>query len=131
MKMLKKNKNVVIVHTDPSPLLKYFKRKEVKIILLGTNLKNLARNINKRKDRYIRNILSNEHTGYLFYFGPTNKKENSLFLRKKDLEKIPINTKADFKAIENFKQSFFHKDRKTTRIKPKSMIDYDTFIINN
>jgi len=84
-----------------------------------------------RKDRDTRNVLSNEHTGYLFYFEPTNKKENSLFLRKKDLEKIPINSKADYKALENFKQSLFQEDRKTTRIIPKSTIDYDTFIINN
>ena len=63
----KKQKDVVLVHTDPSELLKYFDRKEVTILLLATNFRNLARNLIKRQDRPTENVLSNTHIGYLFY----------------------------------------------------------------
>ena len=120
--------NAVLVHTDPTPLLKYFDRKEITILLLGTHFRNLARNVSKRQDRAIENVFSNKHVGYLFYFEQTNSKEKSIYLRKKDLDKIPIKTKKDKIAIENIKSAFFKKDKKTTRITPKSSIDYDAFI---
>lgn len=89
----KKQKDVVLVHTDPNPLLHYFDRKEVMVLLLGTNFRNLARNLIKRKDRTIEHVFSNRHVGYLFYFEQTDSKVNSLYLRKKDLDKIPTHTK--------------------------------------
>ena len=125
----KKKQNVVIVHTDPTPLLKYFDRSEVKILLLATNFRNLALNLKKRKNRNTENVLSNEHTGYLFYFEPTNSKDNSVFLRKKDLDQMPINKKGDLNAIENVKQRLFAQNKKTARITPKSSLDFDDFII--
>lgn len=125
----KKKQNVVIVHTDPTPLLKFFNRSEVTILLFATNFKNLAINLKKRKNRNIENVLSEGHTGYLFYFESTNTKDNSLFLRKKDLDLIPVNTKGDLNAVENIKKLLFLENRKTTRITPKKTIDYDTFIV--
>lgn len=119
----------MLVHTDPNQLLKYFDRKEVTILLLGTNFRNLARNLSKRQDRYAENVLSNHPVGYLFYFEQTDSKENSMYLRKKDLDRIPVKNKKDQKAIENVKQMFFEEHRITTRITPKSSIDYDTFVV--
>lgn len=125
----KKNKDVIIVHTDPTPLLKYFDRKQVTILLLATNFNNLKRNLNKRKDRYTENVLSTDHNGYLFYFEKTDSKDNSLYLRKKDLDNMPIKTKNDKIAIDNVKNLLFTENRKTTRVTPKSKIVYDSFII--
>ena len=125
----KKFKDVIIVHTNPTPLLKYFNRKQVTILLLATNFNNLKRNLNKRKDRYTENVLSNEHNGYLFHFEKTDSKDNSLYLRKHDLDNMPIKTKNDKIAIDNVKKVLFTENRKTTRIKPKSNVDYDSFII--
>ena len=117
------------MHTNPTPLLKYFNRKQVTILLLATNFNNLKRNLNKRKDRYTENVLSNEHNGYLFHFEKTDSKDNSLYLRKHDLDNMPIKTKNDKIAIDNVKKVLFTENRKTTRIKPKSNVDYDSFII--
>ena len=125
----KKKQNVVIVHTDATPLLKYFDRSKVIILLLATNFKNLAINLKKRKNRNTENILCDRHTGYLFYFESTDTKDNSLFLRKKDLDQMPVNTKSDLNAIENIKKSLFLENRKTARITPKPTLDYDTFIV--
>tara|TARA_B110000971_G_scaffold37995_1_gene36670 strand:+ start:3254 stop:3814 length:561 start_codon:yes stop_codon:yes gene_type:complete len=128
-KIAKEHNDVVLVHTDPTPLLKYFDRKEVTILLLATNFRNLSRNIIKRQNRETENVLCNRHTGYLFYFEQTDSIDNSLYLRKKDLDNMPVKTKADEKVIEYMKAEFFKENRKTTRITPKSKIDYDAFIV--
>lgn len=125
----KENKYSVLVHTDPSELLKYFKRKEVKIILLGTNFKKLSRNLISRKNRDTSIVLGNSHTGYLFYFEKSEKKPNTLYLKKKDLDDIPIKKKADKKAVDNIISKLFEDNRKTTYITPKSNIDYDSFMV--
>ena len=130
-KIAKENEKVVLIHTDSNQLLKYFNRDEVKIILLATNFKNLGRNLKLRNDRRLCNVLGNSHTGFLFYFMKVSNKitSNTLFLRKKDLDELPIITKEDTKAINNIITNLFDDNRKTTRVIPKKNIDYDNFII--
>ena len=78
-----KHKNIVIIHTDPKPIVKLLKRK-YKIILLGTNFRNLARNLIKRNDRNVSSVLGNNDTGYLYYFTVSNKLEKpNLYFKKK------------------------------------------------
>lgn len=124
------NKKVVLIHTDPNPLLKYFNRNEVKILLLASNFKKLSRNLKIRNDRSVANVLGDNHTGFLFYFSKNNNlKTNSLFLKKKDLDNFPLKTKEDKKAVNNIITTLFDNNRKTTRVSPKINIDYDNFII--
>lgn len=120
-KIAMKTKNAVLVHTDPVPLLKYFKK--AKIVVVGTNFKKLARNLKIRKDRPTAGVLGDSSTGYLYHFKPSEK---GLFLRKKDLEEIPIKTKQDKKTMDKLIETYF-PIKKTVRVKPS--YKYDTFVI--
>ena len=117
--------NTVIVHTDPQPIVNLLK-KDYKIILLATNFRNLARNLIKRNDRPVSVVLGNSPQGFLYYFTVTNKLEKpNLFLRKKDLDLMPVKTKKDKKSVDIIKNKLF-KDKNTVRVVPK--INYDEFI---
>ena len=128
VKRAKNSKKSVIVHTNPEPIIKLLKN--YKVILLGTNFRNIARNFYKRDDgRTINGVLGNNDNGFLYYYElmKTNEKTN-LFLRKKDLELFKPKNKKDKESINIIKNTFF-KNKKTARVVPK--IDYDEFIILN
>ena len=117
----------VIIHTDPQPLVKLLKN-NYQIVLLGTNFKKLARNLrNREMRRDVSAVLGNQESGFTYYFTLADKTETpNLFLRKKDLDLMPVKTKKDKKAVEDLKKKLF-LDRETIRVKPK--IKYDKFII--
>ena len=121
---------VVFVVNDEKPLKDILDNKHIdhKIILIGTNLTRLVKNVNMRKDRPISGVLSD----YSKFFKPANGDKidnNDIYVRKSSLDKFENVTSKDEKNIEKFKNKYFPNDTKTNYVEPVNYYKYLVIII--
>ena len=123
-------KKVVFVVNYERPLIDILDNEDIgyKIILIGSNLTRLVKNVNKRGNRTVGGVLLD----YSRFFKPIEDDEeydDSINIRRSSLDTFEKTTKKDDKIIEKFKTEFFPNDNKTNQIIPSIYYDYFVVIV--
>ena len=106
---------------DRYDILRYLKREETNIIVIGAKLDRLIKNFYKRSDQ---RIISNVLKGWERFFEKASGIGKNRFLIKECyLDRFEVNTKADRVGIDKFIKKFFTKGSSKSWIKVKGEFD--------
>lgn len=133
--MARQHERAVLTHTDAADVLRHFPRADVEVLLLVTSLRKLSarlthRNCAQQTERNDTRPLSGVLRGYTDFLevAPLSATDGTLYVRRADAEALPVRTKADQRALDQFIRAVFIGNRRSTRLQPRQGVACDKFI---